>query len=417
MHLDGETAPLLLGAGSAVAGRKVTTIEGLARPPRQAVQKAWVDLDVRAMRLLPVGTDHVGHRAAREETPADRRRHRPRDGRQSLPLRDVPPHPRRHPCRGQDAPGGRHDARQTGLEPDCATVSSSFAIAACEAPVRPPVAASCCRRWPAPAWCLASAASRQVSQAAAPGAEGRPPAVALNAVRADRHGQPRHRHLQAPRDGPGHHHRALDAGRRGARCGVDADAHGNLRPPTPHWYANPALGRCKARAARARSRTRDAVRQGGRRRPRDARGRPLPSGWDVAPGSITVCRRRARATPGGPPRPSATSPPRPAGRRPAGQPTLKDPATSSFDREAWLAPRLDVVAKTNGTAIYTIDLTRPGMLTAVVAHVRRNSARSGIIRREQGARGCRASSTWCRSQLASRCSPKGTGTRSRAAKR
>ena len=31
-------------------------------------------------------------------------------------------------------------------------------------------------------------------------------------------------------------------------------------------------------------------------------------------------------------------------------------------------PRLDSVAKTNGTAIYTIDMTRPGMLTAVVAH-------------------------------------------------
>jgi isoquinoline 1-oxidoreductase beta subunit len=30
-------------------------------------------------------------------------------------------------------------------------------------------------------------------------------------------------------------------------------------------------------------------------------------------------------------------------------------------------PRIDSVQKTNGSALYTIDLTRPGMLVAVVA--------------------------------------------------
>ena len=84
---------------SAIAGRKVTTIEGLSSPAAKAVQKAWVELDVAAVRLLPVGPDHVGGGAAREDAQADRRRHRPRDGRQHLPLRHLPPHPRRDPRR------------------------------------------------------------------------------------------------------------------------------------------------------------------------------------------------------------------------------------------------------------------------------------------------------------------------------
>jgi len=42
-------------------------------------------------------------RSARREAAADRRRHRRRDERQSLPLRHLPPHPRRGaPRRGRD---------------------------------------------------------------------------------------------------------------------------------------------------------------------------------------------------------------------------------------------------------------------------------------------------------------------------
>ena len=46
--------------------------------------------------------------------------------------------------------------------------------------------------------------------------------------------------------------------------------------------------------------------------------------------------------------------------------TLKDP--KSFRLIGKRVPRLDSRAKTNGTALFTIDVKRPGMLTAVVAH-------------------------------------------------
>src|SRR5437588_1683637 len=51
----------------------------------------------RAVRVLPVGSDHVGIGAAREERPSQRRRHRRGDVGQYLPLRDLPS----HSCRDQ----------------------------------------------------------------------------------------------------------------------------------------------------------------------------------------------------------------------------------------------------------------------------------------------------------------------------
>src|SRR2546422_5910761 len=49
----------------------------------------------RAVRVLPVGSDHVGIGAAREERPSQRRRHRRGHVGQYLSLRDLPAHPRR----------------------------------------------------------------------------------------------------------------------------------------------------------------------------------------------------------------------------------------------------------------------------------------------------------------------------------
>ena len=51
---------------------------------------------------------------------------------------------------------------------------------------------------------------------------------------------------------------------------------------------------------------------------------------------------------------------------PPAEPTLKNPA--DFKLIGKHVPRIDSVPKTNGTAVYTIDVTRPGMLVAVVAH-------------------------------------------------
>src|SRR5262249_20536472 len=57
-------------------------------------------LDRRAsatVRLLPARADHAGSGAAGEKASSHRRRHRPRDGRQLVSLRDVPEDPQGHP--------------------------------------------------------------------------------------------------------------------------------------------------------------------------------------------------------------------------------------------------------------------------------------------------------------------------------
>ena len=46
VHVDGEAMRSCVAPISAIAGHKVTTIEGLKSRAAQAVQKAWVDLDV-----------------------------------------------------------------------------------------------------------------------------------------------------------------------------------------------------------------------------------------------------------------------------------------------------------------------------------------------------------------------------------
>jgi isoquinoline 1-oxidoreductase alpha subunit len=46
VHLDGKAIRSCITPLSAVAGRKVTTIEGLASAPAKAVQTAWVELQV-----------------------------------------------------------------------------------------------------------------------------------------------------------------------------------------------------------------------------------------------------------------------------------------------------------------------------------------------------------------------------------
>jgi isoquinoline 1-oxidoreductase alpha subunit len=46
VHVDGQPMRSCVAPVSAMAGRKVTTIEGLSSRTAMAVQKAWVDLDV-----------------------------------------------------------------------------------------------------------------------------------------------------------------------------------------------------------------------------------------------------------------------------------------------------------------------------------------------------------------------------------
>ena len=103
VHLDGNAVRSCSIPASSAAGKKVTTIEGLS-PNSQPRAADRVDRRAGApVRLLPVGTDHVGRRAAREDAEADRRANRHRDDRQHLPLRHLSTHPPRHQARGRRA--------------------------------------------------------------------------------------------------------------------------------------------------------------------------------------------------------------------------------------------------------------------------------------------------------------------------
>jgi hypothetical protein len=80
----------------APASCRCRTVAGRRSPPSRAAKQARQGraggLDRAAgapVRLLPIGPDHVGDGAAGEKSRADRRRHRQRDERQHLPLRDY----------------------------------------------------------------------------------------------------------------------------------------------------------------------------------------------------------------------------------------------------------------------------------------------------------------------------------------
>ena len=90
IHLDGQPTRSCITPVAAAKGKKITTIEaigdhvggqedpgGLARAGRAA------------MRLLPIGPDHVGQRAARDQAQAQRHGHRRCDEGKHMPLRHL----------------------------------------------------------------------------------------------------------------------------------------------------------------------------------------------------------------------------------------------------------------------------------------------------------------------------------------
>src|ERR1700694_5699170 len=98
---------LLLGAGLGGRQSPGDNDRGPVIARREGGTKSLGGPRCRAVRLLPVGTDHVGDRPAGEEAQPERYRHRPRHGRQHLSLRDLPAHPRGDPRRVGAARGLR----------------------------------------------------------------------------------------------------------------------------------------------------------------------------------------------------------------------------------------------------------------------------------------------------------------------
>ncbi len=88
--------------------------------------------------------------------------------------------------------------------------------------------------------------------------------------------------------------------------------------------------------------------------------------WDVAASEITIERGRIRHAASGNEATFGDLAMAAAAIEPPAEPLLKDPA--DFRLIGTRVPRLDSAAKTDGTAQYTIDVQRPGMVMAVVAH-------------------------------------------------
>jgi isoquinoline 1-oxidoreductase beta subunit len=87
--------------------------------------------------------------------------------------------------------------------------------------------------------------------------------------------------------------------------------------------------------------------------------------WGVPAAEITVERGVVRHAPSGRRATFGQLTAKAAALTPPGQVTLKDP--KDFKLVGQRLPRLDGVAKTDGTARFTLDFTLPGMLTALVA--------------------------------------------------
>ena len=76
VHVDGQAVRSCVTPVSSLAGKSVTTIEGLSADGTHPVQVAWTEGGCAAVRILPVRADHGGRRAAGEESSAHRCRYR-----------------------------------------------------------------------------------------------------------------------------------------------------------------------------------------------------------------------------------------------------------------------------------------------------------------------------------------------------
>jgi isoquinoline 1-oxidoreductase subunit alpha len=68
VHIDGVATRSCITSIDSVGDSAITTIEAIGATAAGAkIQKAWLDREGAAMRLLPVGPDHVGLGAADEQ--------------------------------------------------------------------------------------------------------------------------------------------------------------------------------------------------------------------------------------------------------------------------------------------------------------------------------------------------------------
>ena len=87
VHLAGRAVRSCQTTAQSIAGKQVTTLEGLTADGNHPVQQAWVEGRRTAVRLLPARPDNVGCRVARDDADSYRCRYRSSDAWQHLPVR------------------------------------------------------------------------------------------------------------------------------------------------------------------------------------------------------------------------------------------------------------------------------------------------------------------------------------------
>ena len=92
VHIDGKRAYACQTQVSDIAGKSITTIEGLSPDSSHPVQKAWLAERSAAMRLLPVRPDHECGRPAQAKSQAHPRANYRAHEHEHLPLRDLSAH-------------------------------------------------------------------------------------------------------------------------------------------------------------------------------------------------------------------------------------------------------------------------------------------------------------------------------------
>ena len=92
VHIDGKRAFSCQTQVSEVAGKSVTTIEGLSPNSNHPLQRAWLAERCAAVRLLPVWPDHERRRPAQAEAKPDARGNYRAHEHQHLPLRHLSAH-------------------------------------------------------------------------------------------------------------------------------------------------------------------------------------------------------------------------------------------------------------------------------------------------------------------------------------
>ena len=90
VHVDGQPVRSCTTVMKSVAGKRVTTIEGLSANGTASVQRAWIESDVPQCGYCQSGQIMSAAALLARKPKPDRRRYRRSDARQPVPLRHVP---------------------------------------------------------------------------------------------------------------------------------------------------------------------------------------------------------------------------------------------------------------------------------------------------------------------------------------